>query len=285
MKKTILLLVSINSLQAHNKIIYVISPPRNFSTLFMRSFEGRTDTAVYNEPTMAPFIKIEKPGWHVDFKENSFNTYQEMCNSFYSTAKKAHVLVKDISFICTPFIRKTPDFVKCSDVHFVFLLRNPHHALISLAKQLNKTKYEWISEFYKDTYHLFTHINRHAKNPPVIILAESFYAYPEKTLSALCKHLKIDYQPNMLVFKDLGDNFDGSLWHEQKINNLLYKWHADAIRSTKIKKPRQYTVDAQGNPTFIEIEKHKRPLYKQAYKTSAPFYKKLLKKRNYLLKL
>lgn len=179
--------------------------------------------------------------------------------------------------------QKTPDFVKRPDVHYVFLMRNPHHAVISLSKKLNKTKYQWISKFYKDTYFLFNYIKNHAKNRPIIILAESFYTNPEKTLRNLCTHLNIDYQPNMLNFKDLGDNFDGSLWHEQKTNNLLYKWHKDAIRSTKIQQLQQYTLDAQGKPTFIEIDEKQRILYKKAYGINVHFYKKLLKEKEYFL--
>jgi hypothetical protein len=112
---------------------------------------------------------------------------------------------------------------------------------------------------------------------PLIIKTEDLYCNTEHTIKMFCDYCNISFIPEALRWQDLGEDFNGiQEWHEAKFADTTHHWHGDAIRSTGFHKPHTYQVDAQGNPTFEEIEHDYRSSYQNAYNYNKPYYDLLL---------
>ncbi len=280
---TILLSFFWNSGAAH-KIIYLICPPRSCSTAFLRHMEARKDFEIINEPSWYAynllFFSYEdlkpsiKPGFPV--------TYPEVRQSILEKAKTKNVFVKEISLSVEPFLMEDIALLKNPDVYFVFLLRDPHAALISFSKK--RFKEVPLEKFgYRSMYLLFEKIKLEAANPPLIILAEELSNYPEQIISSFCAHCDIPFLPESLHWPDLGQSFVGQQeWGERKDQSLLYHWHDAAIHSTGFRPLTVYNVDEQGRPTFAEVAPENLPEVIKLYQYLRPFYYALLQETDYL---
>lgn len=269
---------------SENKIIYLISPPRSLSVAFMRMMEARGDFAILHEPSQWAFNKSV----HHDFAESWFipeaaQTFDQVKQRIFEQAKHSHVFVKEMSFAVDQFLLQDEEFITNPHVHFVFLLRNPHHTIISFYNKRNEVEDNNTSFAhlvgYQACYEIFQKIKSVAANRPYIILSEDLYTNPEETIKAFCAQIGIEYMPEALSWDNLGSGFNGQKeWHEIKHKETTQHWHGDAIKSTGFGKPHQYKVDKKGNPTFEEIcNPLRKKICEDAYAENMKYYELLVR--------
>jgi len=275
-----------NGIDSENKkIVYLISPPRSLSVAFLRMMEARGDFYIMHEPSQQAYDLIYYPeltkNW---FKENTPRTFQEVKQNIFSKSKKANVFVKEMSFVVHDFLQKDIELVKNKNVYFIFMIRNPHHSVISFYNKVNDVV-DGFSDLigYKACYEIFQDIKKRGANFPIIIYSEDLYTRPSDTVKYLCKHIGIPFKESSLHWSDLGENFSGEPWSEIKHKELARHWHREAMRSTKFTTPSKYQVDTAGYPTFSEIKDvAHRTICKKAYQENLVFYNLLLKEKSRL---
>ncbi len=209
-----------------NKIIILVSPPRSLSTAFLRMMESRGDFYIMHEPLIKPYDFIHYPELTKDwFRTEALSTYQEVKNTIIEKSKTRNVFIKEMGFSAREFLLHD-DLIKKDNIYVVFLLRNPHHVVISFYNALNKVSTAQIPHFenligYKATWELFENVATIAKNKPIIIRTENLYMNPKETIKRYCDHIGIDFIVESLVWKNLGNSFNGKEWLESKYGNHL----------------------------------------------------------------
>lgn len=241
------------------KIVYLISTPRSCSTVCMRMMEASGEFTVMNEPAIYPFIlssQVDRElteGW---FLPPPYKTFNEMKQVIFKLAEQSHVFVKEICFFVEEFLSENADFVSNPNIQFVFLIRNPHNSIISYYKKYLKIVPNF-SHYVgcRSSYSIYQKIKDKVKNPIIILSAEDLCNRPEETAPQLFQALSIPFHEKCLHWPDLGDDFSGvEEWNEVKAHEKLYYWHDHAIHSTGFEKITENRTDANGQPTFEEIQ-------------------------------
>lgn len=280
-------MVSASFLSAAHKIVYLISPPRSMSVAFTRMMESRGDFEIFHEPSQYAYDKIYYPELTATwFREGALPTFNEVKRALLAKAEHQQVFAKEMSFAVENFLLNDLEFVQNPDVHFVFLIRNPHPTAISFYNKLGAWPEEWNFLLgYQAEYEIFQFIKKNAVNKPFIILTEDLYHDPEKIIQAFCNRLEIPFIPESMHWKAMSNDFTGEKeWHELKVPYHTHHWHGEAIGSSGFGKPRSYEVDEQGNPTFHEIKSEKeRAVLMHAYLAHLPYYNKLKAETDFLL--
>lgn len=244
-------------LEASHKIVYLISPPRSLSVSLSRMFHARGDFDVYIEPSMLSYVHHSRNDYALPwFDQHSFTDFGQVKKELLAASDKMNVFVKEMSFSLEPFLLNDKELLQNEQVHFVFLARNPHHSAISF---FNKDKEQFPAFVhllgYESLYNIAKKVEAEAKNKPLFILTEDLYTNPEGTIQSLCSSLGIPYKPEALHWEgEATPDTLGPLWHEYKVPDRAVLWHGEAFQSSGFGKPKQYALDADGNPTFEEIE-------------------------------
>lgn len=274
-----------STVSASHKIIIQVSPPRCLSTASLRMWQSRGDFTVMNEPFIAAWVsqnvsdKVLTSSW---WRSDAPLSYLEVEQKIVDLAKNGPVFVKEESFVIFDFLKQNPEFLYNPDVHFIFLIRNPHHAIISFYKGNQKIieRFSYLVG-YQPCYETLNMVLQASTNTPIILCAEDLYNYPYVTAQELCKKLEISFTENMLQWQDLGASFTGvNEWHELKNPDLTHHWHGAAINSSGFHQPTLYDVDKDNNPTFSEIANEEdRQACISAYYTNKLYYDLLLKEK------
>lgn len=244
------------TINAH-PIVICITNPRSLSTAFLRMMESY-GFSVFNEPSIGLFNEQ----WRdvVDFK-----SYQEIYDCMIQESLTKPVFVKEMSFSFELFLKSNPELLQNQEIYFVFLVRNPHHSIISFYRKYvledlkvdkdnlinQETTFSLLCGFVS-TYCLFDMMLKSSIRKPLLIQAEDLYANPELALRIFCDYVSIPFKKEALSWKPL-ENFTGSEWHKPSDHVTYHHWHSDALESSSITKPRTYLTDQDGNPTFEEI--------------------------------
>lgn len=265
-------------ISAEHPIVYFISPPRSLSVAFLRMIHARKDFTIFHEPSQWAWNKFNHyeltQSW---FKKDIPQNFEQVKQEIFDAAQQTAVFVKEMSFAVEEFLLKDQELITKSNVYFVFLLRNPHDVTISFYRKTTKM-FDGFSETigYKACYNIFEHINHHAINKPIILFTEDLYSNPEATVKKFCDHIGIPFKEESMHWENLGTDFTGTEWHEIKHSQFTHHWHGEAIYSTKFGKPATYKIDAQGHPTFEEIQNiQDREHCIRAYLDNLPYYKLL----------
>jgi hypothetical protein len=269
-----------SSLYSH-PIIYLISPPRSLSVAFTRMMQARGDFEIFHEPSQRAYDLIYYPeltkSW---FREDAPKTFAEVKELILGVAQRKPVFVKEISFAVVEFLLNDPEFVQDPDLQFVFLLRNPHHVVISFYKKqtILPAGFDQLVG-YEATYRIFQFVQENAARKPLILFTEDLYNEPEKTVKFFCDEVGVPYLPHSLEWSNLGDQFSGYVeWHEIKNPEITQHWHGEAIHSSGFGKPANYEVDEAGQPTFSEVKNEAmKEECEKAYKKNLPFYEQIIK--------
>jgi adenylylsulfate kinase len=270
-----------------HKIVYMISPPRSMSVAFTRMMQARGDFTIFHEPSQYAYNIVHYPeltaSW---YKEGTYRTFEEVKSALFKAAEQRQVFAKEMISGVENFLLNDLEFVQNPQVHFVFLMRNPHPTAVSFYNKLEFYSEDfniWLG--YKTQYEIFQFFKKHAANQPILIFTEDLYNDPEKTVKAFCSRLDIPFIPESLQWESLGAGFTGEKeWHELKVPHHTHHWHHEAINSNGFGKPRSYEVDAEGNPTFNEIKNEvDRKGLRQAYLMQLPYYEKLKSEKEFFL--
>ena len=108
--------------QTKHKIVYLISPPRSLSTVFLRMMGNRTDFEVLNEPGQYYYCKTKKDPKVVAyiFKDTMPDSIESLKNLILEKAKTSHVFIKDIAWYMEDSIINDLDFIQRDNVFFLF---------------------------------------------------------------------------------------------------------------------------------------------------------------------
>lgn len=261
-----------------HKIIFLIATPRSLSTAFSRMMMQRKDFKLFNEPALSIYNCKHYPGSHVIY-QSEHTDYEALARNLLLEVNYQNVFIKEMSYAFEDFILKNLSLLKLKNIHFIFLLRNPHHTVISLFKKFHPDFFLNgsinLNELagYQSLKRSYELVKLQAKNKPYIIQAESLYQDTETTIKNFCTVVNLDFIPETLAWNNLGNDFNGTAWQENKNFDLMYHWHREAITSTHFYSPTQYDLDSFNSPTFSElkVEAH-RQLCSRAYYNNKPFY-------------
>lgn len=270
-----------------HKIIILVSPPRSLSTAFLRMMEARGDFYIMHEPFIKPYwTNMSSSIFSKEqlFRPETLETVEKVKQAILEKSQCSNVFVKEMSFSIRDFLLDDIDLLKQKNVYFVFLLRNPHHVVISFYRKA-KMKGEDLSDFigwidYKSVYELCNHVKKHGANVPILLRSEDLYINSEETIRQFCYAADIIFMPESLSWQDLGASFTGEHeWNDPKYQELVHYWHADAIHSTGFSVPSHYEIDDAGDPTFNEITDEKdRDICKKTYEENVIYYQKFFAK-------
>ncbi|MCI5052720.1 MAG: hypothetical protein MRY21_06265 [Simkaniaceae bacterium] len=263
-----------------NKIVYMISGPRACSTVFMRMIEARGDFKLFHEPTMAIFGQRSVPElagqW---YNEAAFTDYAKMKKEIYQAQSQGNVFVKDISFCSQEFIFSDPEFVSNQNVHFLFLIRNPHESMLSFYLKTgfmlpNLSELVGLKQLYAE----YLQVKALNPNRTKILLVDAYFKDFYGSTKKLCEHLNLPFVEHAFAWKNHGKNYTGKeKWHEQKQVGEFQKWHGRAVQSERVEAVTKYATDEEGNPTFVEaLTEEDRPVLLNIFEEQMQYYQRFL---------
>lgn len=248
---------------SHNSIVFLISPPRSCSTALMRSIGEGGGFTIFHEPLVAAYNRKNSAAFIQDwYRDSAAKTYQEGIGTILQASELNNVLVKEMSFSVRDMLKEDKRILSMANVYFIFLLRNPHHSIISCYTKLYDV-FEIIKDQAHDffgytaaaeIYNLILTSSLHPKAPHVVI-ADHLCSNPYTDVQKICDYIGIQVQPKMFNWEPLNETFDGvDVWNEIMPKENMFHWNGDAIRSSSFYPGKQYELDPDGNPTFTEIK-------------------------------
>lgn len=271
------------------KTVMLISTPRSLSTVFLRMMEARGDFAIYNEPGMAALYNQKEKTCALDgIFHADVPTFAKVQNMLLEARQRENIFIKEMYGAAREYLFDDR-FITSPDCHIIFIVRNPHHFALSHYKKLYSfvgtlEKYWGLkAEFpdfasYVSLYHLYMYAAEHAYHTPYVIIAEELVADPRRTITHLCKTIGLEMMEKCLSWETIDTQSScQELWHDSKSIDGIYLWHDRAMSSTSFGQLPTYKVDAQGNPTFEEIEDRElRAAYRWEYYHNRMYYNKFV---------
>ena len=194
------------------------------------------------------------------------------------------MFVKELSYAVHDFLLADDDFVKNPQVQFIFLLRNPHHTILSLYNKIKLVRDFDHLVGYRAAYTLFQKIKMSAAHTPIILFTEDLYQHPTATIQAVCDVLDIPFVPTMLSWEKRDNHFTGyAEWSEMKVPEQTRYWHKEALHSTGIHQPHTYKVGENGLPTFDVVDTIHRQYVMAVYHEHKRYYDALCLEKSYHL--
>ncbi len=241
MKQSILLCMSIfvavGTVVAKPKVIYLVSTPRSLSTVFLRMMHARGDCAVINEPGVQTYfhVKGETKQSDTTYLHNPVQTFTDVENSILRVAHSHEItFVKELGFAACEYLHVDSDFLKQQDYYIVFLIRNPHSALVSNYKKISIIQNTLSSILsYKMLYELFEQFKTKSMRRPLIICAEELTANPRKVVAHFCEYVGMPFSDCHLSWQPLDDTFSLERdWNCVKPEHVASHWYDNAMNST-----------------------------------------------------
>ena len=172
------------------------SGPRNLSTAMMRSFENRSDCAVFDEPFFAPYLIATgntNPMRHetIAAHETDPDEVARICGSPASTGEPIFFQKHMPQHVISDFDRSWMKNCK----HF-FLLRDPAAVIASYAR--GRAEFTLHDIGFLEQAELYDEICTWADKPPVTVLSNDILSNPEGYLRAICDSVGIPFDQAML---------------------------------------------------------------------------------------
>ncbi len=231
------------------------SGPRNISTAMMRAFENRPDTAVWDEPFYAHYLRqtgLDHPG-----RDEIIAAH----DAEWPTVVKALVGLppggaavfyqKHMTHHLLPAIGR--DWL--DRVVHAFLIRDPAEVLASYSKVRAEVTLDDLG--LEQQVAIFDHVRSRGDGIPPVLDAADVLKDPERSLSLLCQAVGLDFEPAMLTWPAGPRDSDG-VWAKH--------WYASVEASTGFK---PYTRPTVSLPRHLEA----------LAKVCAPYYDRLYEHR------
>ncbi len=196
------------------KRICLWSSPRNISTALMYSFAQRDDTAVFDEPLYAHYLRLsgsDHPGRQEIIDSMDPDGENVISNIILGEHTSEVLFFKQMTH---HFIGLREDFL--NDVINVFLIRDPKDLIISFSKVIADVNMERIG--VKKQHELFQKLISMKQDPPVIDSGE-ILKDPEKVLTELCGKIGIPFDSKMLSWKP-GPIPEDGVWAKHWYKNV-----------------------------------------------------------------
>lgn len=228
------------------------SGPRNISTAMMRSFENRPDTAVVDEPFYAAFLAksglVHPMGDEVLASQP--NDWRQVAEAMLGPVPggKAVFYQKHMTH------HMLPEFglewtTACLNA---FLIRDPARVLASYVKKRDRPTLADIG-IVRQAELFDREADRLGRAPPVIegvdVLAD-----PRRTLTALCKAVRVDFSEAMLAWPAGPRDTDG-VWAPA--------WYDAVERSTGFETARSEGAAPELDSDLLRIADAARPFYER----------------------
>ena len=267
--------------------IHCWSGPRCVSTSLMYSFAQRKNThTVLDEPLYAHYLRLN-PSIPRPYRDLVMQ--QQDSDGDAVLLKNLHLL-EEISGNATSAdpSQKTPlIYAKHMAKHragidknlllkgqHVLLIRSPEAVIASFSEVLEPTLQETC---YVALLELYSELRSMGKTPPVI-LSEDLVADPEGTLRALCKELKIEFDPAMLSWpagpKPEIDGCWAPWWYGTTHASTGFGGNNNNSNNRRNNKEKSGNGGGEGGVKFYNIEPSLRPLLEEC----RPIYEFLRKK-------
>ena len=201
--------------------IAMFSGPRNISTTMLRAFENRPDTAVFDEPFYACYLK--ESGAPHPMREKVLKAQSTDRKTVARQLRDAAPASESIQFekhIAFHFA-DNPPFDWLTSARVFHLIRDPRAMVASYAK-----KYEDVAPVI-DSYRVQRTIDAAAGGACPVVDAADILRYPEALLRKLCAALNIAFSDAMLAWPAGPRDSDG-VWAPH--------WY-DAVRASVGFKP------------------------------------------------
>ncbi|MGF1477273.1 MAG: HAD family hydrolase [Geminicoccaceae bacterium] len=228
------------------------SGPRNISTAMMRAWENRADTAVWDEPLYAYYLKATGADHPlaseiIDHYETDWRRVVDAClgpvpggRKIFFQKHMTHHVLDEMSL----------DWL--AGLSHVFLMRRPDQVIASYAAARDRFTVQDIGILQQDR--LFDRIRVLTGKPPPVIDCDDVLANPEGLLRALCAALSVAFDPAMLSWPSGRRQTDG-IWASH--------WYANVERSTGFS-PRP-EVDRKVPEALIAMAEHCWPFYERLH--------------------
>jgi hypothetical protein len=251
--------------------------------------EARGDFTVFNEPGMSTHHQKVMTGspLHAMFHD-SIPTFTEVQEKLLTASQHNNVFVKEMHFAARDYLLDDM-FIKSPDCHIVFIIRDPHAALVSNYRKLHQavesTQKVWQTKQdfpdysnYSSLYRMYEYIERNSVNKPYVLIAEELIADPRTTITNFCQSVSIPMTERCLEWNKLDEQFSPEqAWNDSKGRLGVYIWHDRAMDSTGFDRLPIYKRDESGNPTFEEIEDIElRAAHRWEYYNNLMYYKKFI---------
>jgi len=206
------------------------SGPRNISTAMMRAWGNRGDTACWDEPFYAWYLKetgIQQPGWDEIIQVHETDLRKVM----------AHIEGpvpggKDIHFLKCMTHHMLPDVGREWFAHarHFFLIRDPEMMLRSYAAARDGAAFVMEELGLTLQRELYEHVTRVLGKAPPVVASEDIMANPRGTLSKLCDALGVPFTDKMLSWP-AGPRPEDGVWAKH--------WYGSVEKSTGFDRPRE----------------------------------------------
>lgn len=230
------------------------SGPRNISTAMMRAWENRGDTAVWDEPLYAYYLHrtgIAHPGAEEVIAAGDTDWRRVVAvlmgeapgdKPIFFQKHMSHHLLDEV------------DRSWLSQVHNVFLIRNPREVIASYARTRPEVTVSDVGVLQQ--VEIFEYARRMSGAAPLIVDSRDVLEDPHAMLSALCAALDLPFSERMLSWP-AGPRASDGVWA---------KYWYDAVNASKGFSPyvsKAHTLARQLEPLAEVCEPHYRNLYEQ----------------------
>lgn len=228
------------------------SGPRNISTALMRAWGSRDDTAVFDEPFYAHYLKetgIPHPG-REEILAHQTSDWREVVRQLTGPIPqgKAIFYQKQMAHHLLPSIGRG----WMRQVVHGFLIRDPREMLVSLAKVTPNPRVE--DTGLPQQWDIFTMVQRESGVTPLVLDARDVLRHPQAHLRALCVALGVPFQGAMLAWKPGPRPTDG-IWAKY--------WYAEVEASSGFQPYRPKTEELPAHLETVYVDCLE--FYKQLY--------------------
>ncbi len=270
-----------------HKLVISISQPRSLSVAFLRMMRERGDFFIIHEPGVPAWRMTYRPEKisKADYK-NERGTFSEVKDLLKELGAQQNIFVKEESYAACNYVND-PEITKSQDTYIVFLVRNPHHVLLSMynklltygkiTEKLSSQKHPSID--YEAMWQLFNEIKSQSVHSPLIIFVDDLAKNPYQMVEKFCIFTDIPFKKESLAWENLIDDIgDKVTWYDNLYARFDKVWHGDAWQSTGFTPHnKMYAVDTNGLPTFQEIEDAELRLdFLEVYNKNMPYYQLFL---------
>jgi hypothetical protein len=230
-----------------NKLIQLISGPRNISTAMMYSFAQRSDTSVIDEPFYAAYLNnhpsINHPGKKEILETQSVDPLKVIEELLHSNCPTEYLFVKNMAHHCVAY-----DLEYMLEHRSIFLIRHPALILRSFEKVVKNPTADDIG--LQREWELYNMMLKNAKFKPVVLDSALFLSDPFGLAPKLCRELNIPYEEQMLKWEARKLDEDG-VWAKY--------WYSNVHKSTGFKQ--SHTEIPILGESLKEIENQVMPFY------------------------
>ena len=200
------------------------SGPRNISTAMMRAWENRGDTAVWDEPLYAYYLKktgIDHPGANEAIADGETN-WRKVVDQITGPVPGGHPIFFQKHM--THHLLEEIDRGWLDEVSNCFLIRDPREVVASYFRSREKAVIEDVGMVQQAE--IFEYVSARSKRAPAVIDAREVLENPEGMLKLLCAAVGVGFTPRMLSWPAGPRESDGvwaKYWYDSVIASTGFK--------------------------------------------------------------